>query len=103
MKISILQKFKQDHVTREAGEKLRHLILQRLETNQELELDFSETMIASTSFLDEGIAKLGLEAKEITQKISLLKIHHMHRRDQELLLDLCKKRKWESDPNSLFS
>lgn len=97
MKIMIKETFHPDHVTREAGEKLRKMIVSAFQKNEAIELDFLDCVIASTSFFDEGIAKLALESDQMVEKIKLLKMNHLHRRDRELLLDLCKKRKLKLD------
>ena len=56
--IFIRETFKNDYTTRDAGEKLRHMILL---SKKKIMLDFSDIKIASASFFDEGIAKLSLE------------------------------------------
>lgn len=95
MKISIPEVFKQDYVTREAGERLRLMIYGYVTKEKSIELDFADKMIASTSFFDEGIAKLppnGITPKQIQQYVSIL---NLHRRDRELLNAMCKKRGWD--------
>lgn len=92
MKIKIKETFVQDWITREAGEKLRLLVSDALHKAQNIELDFSDCLIASTSFFDESIAKLALEKVTSEQIQKHLKILHLHPRDKELLLDLCQRR-----------
>lgn len=87
--ISIRNDFKQDHTSREAGEKLRLLIL---ESRECITIDFSEVVIASASFFDEGIAKLIDESwtkKDFEKKIVLKNIF---RRDLQLLVTTCEIR-----------
>lgn len=59
--IIIKNDFKDDYITRESGEKLRLIILENHKKNIITEIDFSDVIIASTSFFDESIAKLALE------------------------------------------
>lgn len=96
MKISIKKDFRDDAVTREAGEKLRKRIIDSLRAGARLELDFSECLIASTSFFDEGIAKLVDEGIQPDMIVRSLTITHLHPRDRELLEVLCKRRKFEA-------
>src|SRR3990167_7761635 len=93
MKIETKKEFYTDYISREAGEKLRQKIAQQLQQGSIIELDFANCMIASTSFFDEGIAKLALEFDDVNEKAKLLKIKNLHRRDHELLLSLCERRK----------
>lgn len=95
MKISIKKDFSDDAVTREAGERLRKRIADILRSGEKLDLDFSGCLIASTSFFDEGIAKLADEGFQSDTILRLLTITHIHPRDLELLDDLCKRRKLE--------
>ena len=59
--IIIKTDFKSDYISREAGERLRLIILDNHKNNIITEIDFTDTVIASTSFFDESIAKLVLE------------------------------------------
>ncbi|MCB0327675.1 MAG: STAS-like domain-containing protein [Bdellovibrionales bacterium] len=89
MKIKIAEKFSEDFVTRNAGEKLRNLILQ---SENPIVLDFLDTKIASASFLDEGIAKLvdyGWTQNDYDHKLHFENMFHM---DQSLLKQVCKER-----------
>ena len=49
-KIVIKDEFSEDNITREAGEKLRNVILDATKECRSLQIDFSGTVIASTSF-----------------------------------------------------
>ena len=92
MKIEMKKEFKKDYITREAGERLRLIILQAFEKGKTLELDFTGLTIASTSFFDESIAKLvneGWDKKRLKQTV---RIKGLNPRDQKLLEDLCRYR-----------
>ena len=56
--IVIKNDFSEDHITRIAGEKLRFQILGADAKKEKIIIDFSGVCIASTSFFDEGFAKL---------------------------------------------
>ncbi len=90
--ITIKNEFKEDHISREAGEKLRNLILVALKKYEHITINFSGVIIASTSFFDEGFAKLqllGWDKKDFNKKI---KIIGMNTKDYEVLLIVCKNR-----------
>ncbi len=90
--INIAQEFAEDYSSRVAGEKLRKTIEEAIGACNPLTIDFSDIVIASTSFLDESIAKLGLKnitRKDFEKHISLL---NLDPRDKKLLENLCKKR-----------
>ncbi|HLG20069.1 MAG TPA: STAS-like domain-containing protein [Bdellovibrionota bacterium] len=86
--VLIRREFSSDHITRQAGERLRQLILDFANKGESIVIDFSGVTIASTSFLDEGLAKLaddGWSAEIVNQKITLKNIHA---RDRDLLRQL---------------
>ena len=85
--------FKQDYITREAGEELRTLILENYNNKQETTLDFSDIIIASTSFFDEGIAKLALEGWDKKTYNKFIIIKDINRMDMEVLNKMLKYRK----------
>lgn len=90
-RIDIKKEFAQDWISREAGERLRHLILQATKEGKTVEIDFSGLIIASTSFLDEGLAKLieeGWSTEEITSRVHC---KNLHPRDREVLNKLIEK------------
>ena len=90
--ISIAREFSKDRISREAGEKLRTLIVQAGYEHQQLVIDFNHLIVASTSFLDEGLAKLadeGWTARDVDKKIVLKNIHPL---DRELLQTLSQDR-----------
>ena len=87
--IVIKEKFANDYTTRQAGERLKSIIM---ESSGKIELDFIELKVASTSFFDEAIGKLseeGNSGKEILKKIV---ISHIHELDYELLSQVCQSR-----------
>ena len=89
VKLRIKEKFSKDYITREAGEKLRKMICQ---ASPPIELDFEELKVASSSFFDEGIAKLSLEgfdAKWVNENITFLNLHKL---DAALLKQVCLAR-----------
>jgi len=91
-KITIKNEFSNDNITRVAGERLRHMILDATKEGASIEIDFSGTMIASTSFFDEGFGKLtqhGWTEETLSSKIVLKDIHH---KDEEILREMFKNR-----------
>ncbi|MEK6704548.1 MAG: DUF4325 domain-containing protein [Bdellovibrionota bacterium] len=61
-KIKIKEEYKEDYITRAAGERLRTAILDARQNGEDcIWLDFGGVIIGSTSFFDEAIAKLGEE------------------------------------------
>jgi len=88
MKIVIKDTFSKDYITREAGEKLRNMIIQ---SNEVLTIDFSNTKIASTSFFDEAFAKLSDEKiqKKWKDFICIININEL---DKKLLIQITKNR-----------
>lgn len=89
MKIIICEDFKNDFTTREAGEKLRKLIVQ---ADEKVELDFINIKIASASFFDEGIAKLVLEGWSSEKVKEMISFKNIFSRDLELLKSVCTGR-----------
>lgn len=90
--INIKSDFSGDYITRVAGEKLRKIILEADFKKQKIEIDFSGVTIASTSFFDEGFAKLidsGWTIKKLRTQIMLKNIKL---RDHQVLLEMCKNR-----------
>jgi hypothetical protein len=92
MKIVIGNEFKNDFTTRVAGERLRKMIVQ---STDKVVLDFVNVKIASASFFDEGIAKLGEEgwnSKKIKETVSF---ENIFKKDMELLRSVCLGRNIE--------
>ena len=87
--IFIRETFKNDYTTRDAGEKLRHMILL---SKKKIMLDFSDIKIASASFFDEGIAKLSLEGWDSKKLNDQLEFKNLFKLDQELLQQVCSAR-----------
>ncbi len=95
MIIKISERFKDDYITREAGEELRELIYS---SEGDVEIDFSDLKIASASFFDEGIAKLDKD-KILSKKVS---IKNLFRKDFELLINVCKSRNLSIENLEIF-
>jgi predicted transcriptional regulator len=84
-KIKVQDKFKDDFVSRAAGERLRLMILDVLKKTGEVEVDFQNTHIASLSFLHEAIAKLeeaGISKADIRKKVRIVNISRF---DEEII------------------
>ena len=93
LKINIRKEFKKDWISREAGERLRMMILEADQKGEAIQIDFGNKMIASTSFFDEGFAKLtesGWTEQDLVKKIKFVDIHPQ---DERILKTLCKNRK----------
>lgn len=91
-KIHIKSVFKDDYITRVAGEKLRNMILKSVSENKKVELDFTDLMVASTSFFDEAIAKLvdhGWNRDQLSENI-LFK--NLHPKDKMVMEKMCSYR-----------
>lgn len=90
--INIKKEFAGDWISREAGERLRKMIVERMGKNKKLEIDFSNVVIASTSFFDEGIAKLSEEGWTKEDLHSHIRFKNLHYKDRAVLDELCKNR-----------
>ncbi|GEM_PF-632299 len=90
-KIIIKDLFPHDWVTREAGEKLRLMIINALVEKKKLEVDFSGMRIASVSFFDEGLAKLKLEKLPLGWQ-EYLTVCNLNEWDKEVLQIVSKQR-----------
>ncbi len=86
------KEFGKDTITREAGERLRQLILEAEKKGKTIEIDFSGMTIASTSFFDESIAKLVTEGWDKKRFEKTVRLKGLNPRDQKLLEDLCQYR-----------
>ncbi len=88
MIIIIKNDFKSDYTTREAGEKLRRMIL---ENQGEIQIDFEGVKVASASFFDESFAKLYLEngQQNWTDRVQLINLNKF---DQKLFDQVCSAR-----------
>ena len=87
-RIDIRKEFPDDRMSREAGERLRYMILDALDTDDRVEVDFGGLIIASTSFLDEGLAKLADQGWTSKEFHSTIVFKNLHPRDQEVMEDL---------------
>lgn len=98
-RINIKRAFQEDYISRIAGEKLRRLIIESFQNQEPLALDFSGVVIASTSFFDEGIAKLALEGWDGQRLRKWVQMEGLNPRDQKVLKKVCefRKLKFESD------
>ena len=77
-------------VFRDDGAKLREAIVANWSEVDPVEVDFDHEMIASTSFLDEGIAQLFLmfEPEVIRQQLRLVNLDEGDRRELNTLVAL---------------
>lgn len=85
----IKNEFKDDYTTRSAGERLRNQIIS---ANTKITIDFEGIKVASASFFDEGIAKLGLEGWDAKRIQDSIDFKNMFKRDKELLISVCEIR-----------
>lgn len=90
--ITIRDAFPDDRITRIAGERLRNMILDATAGGEKLEIDFGNAVIASTSFFDEGFAKLTQQGwtEEILSSRIVLK--NIHRNDERVLWGMFRNR-----------
>lgn len=91
-KIIIKREFEKDHISRVAGERLRHLIDEAYRGKKPISIDFSGVIIASTSFFDEGFAKLTLLGWNGERFKRWVRLEGMNARDQKVMLQVCKFR-----------
>lgn len=96
--ISIKNSFEDDHITRTAGERLRAMLLKAAQKNAPVEIDFTGIVIASTSFFDEGFAKL-FELGWTKEKFdSLIKLKNINKKDLKILNEMCRNRSGKAIP-----
>lgn len=90
--IHMKKDYPDDYISRKVGEKLRKRILEAFHNGEKVEIDFTGLTIASTSFFDEGIAKLFEEGwnHEMLKKWVFFK--SLNPRDHDLLENLLRKR-----------
>ena len=91
--VIIKKDFKNDYISREAGEKLRLIILENHKNNIVTELDFSGIIVASTSFFDESIAKLALEEWDKEQLNTFVVFKNINKLDMDVLNKIREYRK----------
>lgn len=94
MKIIIRDSFKEDYISRQAGEKLRLMIIQAIKEKSELILDFDKLVVASTSFFDEGIAKLVDTEVTTEQFLKFIKLINLNKNDSKVLKQVNEYRKF---------
>lgn len=90
--INIRQDFANDFISREAGERLRNIILEATKNDSPIEIDFAGKIIASAAFFDEGFAKLTEHGWTKEKMLSLIKFKGTYKRDMQVLEDLFNKR-----------
>lgn len=90
--IRIKDCFKNDWISREAGERLRRMIIESTTHGEVVEIDFQDTIIASTSFFDEGFAKLTESGWTKSKLHSLVRLKNCHEKDKSLLEMMCENR-----------
>ncbi|MFA4972084.1 MAG: STAS-like domain-containing protein [bacterium] len=87
-RIDIKKEFPDDRMSREAGERLRNMILDAVNEGGRVEVDFGGLIIASTSFLDEGLAKLASHGWTPEKLKSAISFKNLHPRDRKVMEDL---------------
>lgn len=92
IKIKIKDQFKDDYITRAAGEKLRDMIGEAQKAKQRIEIDFSGIKVGSTSFFDEGIAKLKDTGWTMKQFEAVVQISGIAKSDRRILSEVCRIR-----------
>ena len=93
-KIIISKIFKDDYITRAAGERLRVMIEQADRDNCMIDLVFTAIKVGSTSFFDEGIAKLkdlGWDRNRLEKHVRFV---GLSKSDQKILDAVCSLRKF---------
>ena len=91
-KIVIKDEFKSDWISRAAGERLRHMIVEATAHGEPVEIDFTHCVVASTSFFDEGVAKL-TELGWTQEKLNtLVRFKNIYKKDRLVLEKMCQNR-----------
>lgn len=85
IKVNIKKDFAGDWITREAGERLRRIIIGAQKKGKIVKIDFGGAVIASTSFFDEGFAKLCLDGWSEEKLSKFVKLKNIHPRDLHIL------------------
>ncbi len=91
-KIFIRETFRDDFISRAAGEKLRGLIIAADQNGEGVEIDFSSIVVGSTSFFDEAIAKLSEEGWNLQKLRQRVVFRHLDPRDEKVLEQMCQVR-----------
>ncbi len=84
--------FKQDYISPAAGEKLRTRILDARQSGEKVVIDFSGVVIASTSFFDEGFAKLAEHGWSKDMFDSFLELRGLNHLDRKVFDEMCRNR-----------
>lgn len=91
-KVNIKSDFADDWISRKAGENLRCLIIEAAGNNEKIEIDFAGLLIASTSFFDEGFAKLAKSGWTREKLSSQITFKNLHPKDKMILEEMCRNR-----------
>lgn len=91
-KLSIKNDFGDDYISRKAGERLRDIILDSQKEGKEVQVDFSGVIVASTSFFDEGFAKLAEHGWSLEDFESRLELVNINPFDKRVLDEMCRHR-----------
>ncbi len=82
MIIKLKTEYKDDYISRVAGENLRKKMVN---SKNKITVDFENQIIASISFLDEGFAKLILEGWSKEKIKKNIEFKNIHPRDKDLI------------------
>ncbi len=91
-RIEMKKAFRDDYISRAAGERLREIILEAFKNQETIELDFTGLIVASTSFFDEGIAKLaeaGWDSARLEKSVHFIQLNPG---DRKVLAKMCEYR-----------
>lgn len=97
MNILIREFFKDDYISRQAGEKLRFMIVNAIKSKKKLVLDFNDLIVASTSFFDEGFAKLVDEKINVKDFIDYVVLKDLNKNDFKVLKQVSDYRGFQID------
>lgn len=90
--ICLKEAFKEDYISRAAGERLRNSIIAAEQKGESITLDFTGLVIASTSFFDEGFAKLVKLGWNQDKLFQVAQLKNIHPKDKILLEDIIRRR-----------
>jgi hypothetical protein len=103
MNIVIRDVFKDDYISRQAGEKLRFMIIDSIKKKNKLILDFSELIVASTSFFDEGFAKLCDEKIDVQEFMDYIVLKDLNKNDFKVLKQVSDYRGFQLEQKTTSS
>lgn len=95
MNIIISEVFKDDYISRQAGEKLRLMIVAAIKEKKKLVLDFNNLIVASTSFFDEGFAKLVDEKINENDFFDYIVLKDLNKNDAKVLKQVSDYREFQ--------